>query len=115
MGLKTFSSERFQSQSILVKNGSQMDAHKFEVIFREGRGGKEINRPSWTPPFPGLRRRHLLIDLSEGHQQTQPDAIPGQAGFRLFLKTGSYSRPDPKSLKFFGVNATAGLKAFGDI
>jgi hypothetical protein len=46
VGLKTFSSERFQSQSILVKNGGQMDAHKFEVIFREGRGGKEINRPS---------------------------------------------------------------------
>jgi hypothetical protein len=59
-----------------------MDAHKFEVIFREGRGG---------------------------HQQTQLDAIPCQAGFRLFLKTGSYSRPDPKSLKFFRVNATAGL------
>jgi len=86
-----------------------MDAHKFEVIFREGRGGKGINRPSWTPPFPGLRRRHLL------HQQTQLDAIPGQAGFRLFLKTGSYSRPDPKSLKFFGVDATAGLKAFSDV
>ena len=115
MALKTFSSERFRGQSVLGKNGGQMDAHKFEVIFREGRGGKGMNRPSWTPPFAGLRRRHLLIDMSEGHKQTQPDAISCQAGFRLFLKTGSYSRPDPKSLKFFRVNATAGLKAFGDI
>jgi len=104
VGLKTFSSERFQSQSILVKNGGQMDAHKFEVIFREGRGGKGINRPSWTPTFPGLRRRHLLIDMSEGHQQPQKDTIAGKAGFR----------PDPKSLKFFRVNATSGRKAFGD-
>jgi hypothetical protein len=43
----------------------------------------------------GLQRRRLLIAVSEGHPQPQPDAPSPQASL-LVLKTGSYSQPDPK-------------------
>jgi hypothetical protein len=43
----------------------------------------------------GLQRRRLLIAVSEGHPQPQPDAPSPQAPL-LVLKTGSYSQSDPK-------------------
>jgi hypothetical protein len=49
----------------------------------------------------GLQRRRLLIAVSEGHPQPQPNAPSPQAPL-LVLKTGSYSQPDPKSIWISG-------------